>query len=109
VLFFFCIGRDPYNLPVAVFNQDHNDANYSLDYLRAINNYTILQRPVESFEEGILSIKNGKNRALITIGANFSDALIQRSVDGYFAEEKDINMSKVNLYLDMTSELLNNK
>jgi hypothetical protein len=58
-----------------------------------------------SFEEGFESVKNGNERALIAIGANFTDAITQRGLDGYAADEETISMSTVKVYLDMTSEL----
>lgn len=88
---------------MAVFNQEF-EPKLSLDYLKAIDNYTILQKPVQSFEEGMLSVRNGENRALITIGANFTKALTQRGLEGNFVEEMYITMGRVNLYLDMTSK-----
>jgi len=96
---------------VAVFNQEHVPL-FSLDYLRVINNYTIHQNPVHSLDEGMLSVKNGQNRALIVIGENFTESIRRigyNSYYDYYPEDHDMNMSKVNLYLDMTSKSLNMK
>lgn len=39
---------------------------------------------------------------MIAIGANFTQAMIQRGMNGYNIDEETIDMSNVKLYLDMT-------
>jgi len=102
-LFFLCLGRDPYDIPVAIYNGEE-EPRLSLDFLQNINNQTIHQTLYNSFDEGYESVKNGQNSALIAFGANFTDALIQRGIDGSDVDEETIAMSAIKLYLDMTSE-----
>ncbi|CAG2179772.1 unnamed protein product, partial [Oppiella nova] len=107
-LFFLCLGRDPYDIPIAVFNGELVP-KYSTGFLQNINNYTITQKNYDSFESGYESVKNGDNKALIAIGTNFSKALIARAIDGYETDAETIDMSSIKLYLDMTSQFAANK
>ncbi len=97
------MGRDPYDIPVAVFNGEH-EPKLSSDFLQTIDNHTIRQILCNSFEEGFESVKSGKTRALIGIGANFTKAMIERGKDGFYADKEIIDMSAIKLYLDMTSQ-----
>ncbi|CAG2104765.1 unnamed protein product [Medioppia subpectinata] len=107
-LFFLCLGRDPYDIPVAVFNGELKP-KYSTGFLQNIDNYTITQKQYNTFESGYESVKNGDNKALIYIGANFSKALVQRGLQGYETDTETIDMSSIKLYLDMTSQFSANK
>lgn len=80
--------------------------NYSRDFLQAIDNRTIDLRPVHSFDAGYQDVWTGKSRALLTIGANFSKALGQKSLDLLAVDDETIAMSNVNLYLDMSCKCL---
>ncbi len=103
MLFFLCLGRDPYDIPVAVFNGEL-EPKLSSDFLQTIDNHTIRQILYNSFDDGFESVKSGKTRALIAIGANFTKAMIDRGMSGYDADKQTIDMSAIKLYLDMTSE-----
>jgi hypothetical protein len=97
------LGRDPYDIPVAVFNGEL-EPKLSSDFLQTIDNHTIRQILYNSFEDGFESVESGKTRALIAIGANFTKAMIDRGTAGYEADKDTIDMSAVKLYLDMTSQ-----
>lgn len=98
-----CLGRDPYDIPVAIFNGEL-DPRYSVEFLRLIDNQTISQNAFDSFDGAYDSVKNGHNRAMIAIGSNFTKAMVQRGLDGYNTDEETIEMSNIKLYLDTTSE-----
>lgn len=102
-LFFLCLGRDPYDIPVAVFNGEL-EPRYSQDFLLLIDNRTISQTLFGSFDSAFDSVKNGENKALIAIGANFTEAVMERGLQGYEADKETIEMSSIKLYLDMTSQ-----
>ncbi|KAH9393458.1 hypothetical protein TYRP_021797 [Tyrophagus putrescentiae] len=102
-LFFLCLGRPPYDIPVSVYNAEQ-PPQYSRDFLQSIDNRTIDLRPVNSFEAGYQAVWGGESRALITIGSNFSAALYQKSVDLLVVDNETLDMAKVNLYLDMSSQ-----
>ncbi len=100
-LFFLCLGRPPYDIPVSVYNAEQ-PPQYSRDFLQSIDNRTIDLRPVNSFEAGYQAVWGGESRALITIGSNFSAALYQKSVDLLVVDNETLDMARVNLYLDMS-------
>ncbi|XP_054165535.1 ABC transporter G family member 20-like [Oppia nitens] len=110
-LFFLCLGRDPYDIPVAIFNGEPLVArpHYSTLFLQFIDNYTINQNHYNSFDSAYQSVKDGHNKAMIALGTNFSKAMIQRGIHGYDSDPEDIEMSAVKLYLDMTSQFSANK
>ena len=88
---------------MAIFNGELQP-RYSTDFLQLIDNYTISQNIFDSFDNAYESVRSGQNRGMISIGANFTKALIQRGIDGYNIDEETIDMSNIKLYLDMTSE-----
>lgn len=99
-LFFLCLGRDPYDIPVSVFNAEvQGDA---VDFLNQIDPHTIRQIPVSSYEMGYDAVKRGETKALISIGANFTRALIARAIDHEVIDDETINMGMINVSLDMS-------
>ena len=77
ILFCTCIGQHPFDIPVAVFNEEQ-PAYLSAMFLNAIDNKTILQVHHDSYDSAIQAVKNGDAWAALVIGKNFSTALQQR-------------------------------
>lgn len=102
-LFFLCLGRDPYEMPVAVFNGE-SEARYGQQFLELIDKEIIIQKRFQSFDSAVQSVKSGENRALIAIGSNFTAALVRRGVEGLHVDDETVEMSAVRLFLDTTSE-----
>uniref|UniRef100_T1J7J4 ABC transporter domain-containing protein n=1 Tax=Strigamia maritima TaxID=126957 RepID=T1J7J4_STRMM len=101
VTLFLVISSDPYNMPVAVYNED----NYmGTQYLKHINNHTVKQLAVDSLEEGVNLVANGKAVAAIHIWKNFSEALLDRLIGEGNVSENVIQASSLHLRQDTTNQ-----
>uniref|UniRef100_T1J7J3 ABC transporter domain-containing protein n=1 Tax=Strigamia maritima TaxID=126957 RepID=T1J7J3_STRMM len=98
---FLAIGSNPHDIPIAVYNEDHY---MGVQYLHHINNEVVKQLPVDSYEEGMDLVVNGKAYALIHIWKNFSEALIIRfSAPGNVSQDV-LRASTVHLKEDTTDQ-----
>ena len=77
ILFCTCIGQHPFDINVAVYNQEPS-GRYSNWFLSCIDNKTIIQKPYHSFDSAIQAVKDGEAWAALVIGQNFSDSLQMR-------------------------------
>ena len=57
---------------------------------------------VNTYKEGYDSVLLGNSKALISIPANFSKAMMEKSVDAIATDDEVIRMSTIDLYLDMS-------
>ncbi|XP_074601741.1 ABC transporter G family member 20-like [Brevipalpus obovatus] len=108
ILFCICIGADPFDIPVAIYNRE-NPAIFSSKFLDSLDNHTIIQRPFDSLEEALESVKSGQTWAAIEIETNFSDALQNRFLMGAMADSLTIEESRIHVHLDMTNQLVSYK
>jgi hypothetical protein len=74
ILFCTCIGQHPFDITVAVYNQE-SSGQLSQWFLNTIDNRTIIQEPYNSFDSAIAAVKDGKAWAALVIGKNFSSAM----------------------------------
>ncbi len=74
ILFCTCIGQHPFDITVAVYNQE-SSGHLSEWFLNTIDNKTIIQEPYHSFDSAITAVKDGKAWAALVIGKNFSSAM----------------------------------
>lgn len=77
ILFCACIGRDPFDIQVAVFNQE-DPLMLSNMFLDTIDNSTIKLQSFNTLDTALQSVRNGESWAAMTLGKNFSDALHMR-------------------------------
>lgn len=103
ILFCICIGRDPFNIPVAIYNEEAA-GEYSHWFLDKIDNNTITQVNHDSLESALQSVKSGQAWAAMSIGGNFSQALQLRVLMAGSVDNATVDHSNVDMYLDMTSE-----
>ncbi|OQR77411.1 ABC transporter G family member 20-like, partial [Tropilaelaps mercedesae] len=103
VLFCLCIGADPFELPVAIVNQDVHPI-LSQPFLDSISNYTVIQRPYADLDEALASVERGETWGVIHIGHNYSTALQYRFLLGIEADNDTIQESTVDIYMDMTNQ-----
>ncbi|XP_022701989.1 ABC transporter G family member 20-like isoform X5 [Varroa jacobsoni] len=103
VLFCLCIGADPFELPMAIVNQDTHPI-LSQPFLESISNVTIIQRPYADLDEALASVERGETWGVIHIGHNYSTALQYRFLLGIEADNETIEESTVDIYMDMTNQ-----
>lgn len=76
-LFCICIGQDPKNIPVAVYNAE-DPPGLSAEYLSFINPEIVVQVPYDSLEEARQAVVDGKAWAALHFSHNYSASLNQR-------------------------------
>lgn len=103
ILFCLCIGSDPFELQIGVVNLDSHPI-LSVPFLRRLDNTTLSQLHFPDLESAVEAVRSGQTWGVIAIGANFSTALQYRFLLGVDADNKTIDDSSINVYLDMTSE-----
>ncbi|XP_063959857.1 ABC transporter G family member 20-like [Lytechinus pictus] len=104
-LFYLAIGGKPQNLDVAVINNDPDGPfNLSQKFLAQIDDSMINQKPVDSLDEAISDLRNGKYWGVIDIPENYSYYLIQRQVEGISADNATLWGSTVRVTLDATNQ-----
>ncbi|XP_064485038.1 ABC transporter G family member 20-like isoform X3 [Ornithodoros turicata] len=103
ILFCLCIGSDPFDLQIGVVNQDYHPL-LSTPFLQQLDNVTLNQVRYKDLESAIGSVKKGETWGVISIGSNFSTALQYRFLLGVDADNKTIQESSINVYLDMTNQ-----
>ncbi|KAK4337260.1 hypothetical protein RND71_044163 [Anisodus tanguticus] len=101
ILFSLCIGADPFNIPIAVFNQD-SSGNLSQRFLESIDGYTVQQINKPTLPMAIESARNGEAWGAIAFKQNFSSALSERLMMGLSADNHTIDQSNIYIFLDMT-------
>lgn len=102
VLFCLCIGRDPFNLNVAVVNNDNGQLGNI--FLQNVENYTIHQNYFHNYSTGLQSVKDGDCWGLLFIDKNFTEDLIIRFLDPKALDNDTLNGGTIQLNLDMTNE-----
>lgn len=103
VLFCLCIGSDPFELQVAIVNQETHPL-LSVAFLRRLDNTTLSQIPYSNLDAALGAVREGSAWGVIAIGANFSAALHYRFFLGVNADNRTIEDSSINVYLDMTNQ-----
>lgn len=103
ILFCLCIGRDPFDLTIAVVNQE-NPSVMSKFFLEKVDNHTLIQKPFNNLSIAKMSVQDGYNWGVIHIGENFSINLLKRFRAGLEADNETIDGSTIKVYLDMTNQ-----
>jgi len=108
ILFGICIGADPFNLNIAIFNQD-TSGNLPQLFLNSIDNHTVTQVHYSTLPEAIDAVRQGNAWGAIAFKQNFSVALGERQFMSLNAENETIDHSSVYIFLDMTNQLIGYK
>jgi len=108
ILFCLCIGADPFNLSVAIYNKE-SQPDYSSRYLWALDNHTIVKQYHNTTDSALNSVKQGKAWAALLINDNFTQALEERHILGGAVDDSVLDMSKINVHLDMTNQIIGYK
>jgi len=115
ILFCLCIGQEPFNLPVSVFNEELMNLNtseltvssrFSTQFLARISNRSVIQMPYNSQAEALESVRQGKSWAAMVIHDNFTENLKLRLLTNGDIEPDVLDSSSVHLHLDMSNYLI---
>ena len=108
ILFGICIGADPFDIKIAIFNQD-TSGNFPTRFLNSLDNYTVHQVHYPTLPAAINAVRNGEAWGAIAFKQNFSTALAERHLMGMAADNETIDRSSIYVFLDMTNQLIGYK
>lgn len=111
ILFCICIGQEPFNLPVSVFNEEglnnlQNPELYGNQFLSHINNKSVIQVPHTSQDDAMESVRLGRSWAAMIIHDNFTEQLKLRQLTIGDIDAAALETSSVHLHLDMSNYLI---
>ncbi|RWS26667.1 ATP-binding cassette transporter sub-family H 88708-like protein [Leptotrombidium deliense] len=100
ILFCLCIGSDPHDLNVSVYDPDDN---YSHRFLNELSNKTFKFINHPNFESAVDAVRDGDAWVAMTFHENFTDYVNKRLSLFTILTPDDLKNSKVQLYADMTN------
>lgn len=115
ILFCLCIGQEPFNLPVSVYNEElltlntsfmNANATYSYQYLNRIDNRSVIQHHFNNEADAMKSVQLGKSWGALVIRENFTQSLKLRFIDPQSSTAELIDGGNVHLHLDMSNYLI---
>lgn len=115
ILFCLCIGQEPFNLPVSVYNEELLKLNtsimiptetFSFKYLNRIDNRSVIQHNYDNAADALNSVRLGKAWGAVVIGENFTEDLKVRFLDPQSSTADLIDGGNVHLHLDMSNYLI---
>lgn len=114
ILFCLCIGQEPFNLPVSIYNKEALawnstaigvDTTYGYQFLSKISNRSVIQMPYNSSEDALEAVRLGKAWGAMIIPEDFSENIRQR-----FLNPTDnatiLDNGSIHLHLDMSNYLI---
>lgn len=107
ILFCICIGGDPFDIKVAIVNEESPPYLSSI-FIKNLDPYFIEQHNFTDLDEAREEVKRNRLWGVIHIQSNFSDALIAR-LNAHNVGDPDnqtIEESKVLIYADLTDRLI---
>lgn len=119
ILFCLCIGQEPFNLPVSIFNEEAlsfrntnltglegYNSTLSHQFLSKISNRSVIQMPYDTRADAIESVKLGKSWAAMMIHENFSQSLKMRLLMNGQIGDEELEEGTIHLHLDMSNYLI---
>lgn len=115
ILFCLCIGQEPFNLPVSIFNEELANLNttetninetFSYQFLAKINNRSVIQMPYTNQADAMESVRLGKSWAAMVIHDNFTENLKLRLIMQGDIGDDVLDSSSIHLHLDMSNYLI---
>lgn len=109
ILFCICVGNDPFDISVAVVNEETSAstsiAALSTQFLNSIDTHLVKQVNFTNLNTAIDSVKSGKNWGVIHIPENFTLSIHKRFA-GLEGEIDDVTLenSTIKVYPDMTNQ-----
>ena len=96
------IGKDPYNIPAAVYNDDLT-GNLSQIFIDSIDKTYIKINVFEDNKTAYESVVKGKNYLSLGFGQNFSQSFETRLTDMLNTDDIEIENSRIQLHLDFSN------
>lgn len=105
ILFCTCIGRDPKDVRVAVYNAEGPDTGFSKWFLDSIDNETITLVYHDTLESAIDAVKVGDCWAAMEFAANYTKALTERRNKAGDVDNGTLTASEIQVYQDMSNQV----
>lgn len=102
ILFCLCIGGDPFDVPLAVVN-DEVIPQASRFFLDAIDKKTIRQVPFNNLSEAIESVRRGETWGAIHIPDRYTQYLQERLTHPADVMSEKLENATINIYPDLTN------
>lgn len=102
ILFCLCIGGDPFDVPLAVVN-DEVIPNASRFFLDAIDKNAIRQVPFTNLTLAIESVRRGETWGAIHIPDRYTNSLLQRLTSPEDVTNETLASGTINIYPDLTN------
>lgn len=103
ILFCLCIGGEPFDVPVAVVNEESTPRS-SLQFLNGLNKKVIRQIKYDNLTSAIDAVRRGKVWGAIHIPDKYSQHLQSRLIMGEDVTSDTINNGTIKVYPDLTSK-----
>lgn len=108
ILFCICVGNDPFDIPVAVVNEESSAdsiAALSSQFLRSVDHRLVKQVNYSNLDKAIESVKLGQNWGVIHIPENFTISIHKRfaGIEGE-VDDSTLENSTIKVYPDMTNQ-----
>lgn len=104
-LFCICIGQDPKNIPIAIYNAE-DPPGLSAEYLSFLDKNIVVQVPYDSLQDARQAVVDGKAWAAVHFESNYSYSLNQRRLLAGRADNDTIDSSNIKLYMDMSNQVI---
>ncbi|KAG9511160.1 ABC transporter G family member 23, partial [Fragariocoptes setiger] len=108
ILFCLCIGQEPFNLPVAVYNGEgfEDTSLFSVRFLQEIDPHQVIQQRYNSTENALDSVRRGDAWGAIVLDDEFTTSLKMRVFNPENVNDSEISQGSVHLHLDMSNYLI---
>lgn len=103
ILFCLCIGGEPFDVPVAVVN-DEVDARSSKQFLDGLNSKVIRQVRYDNLSSAIQAVRDGSVWGVIHIPDKYTENLQSRMILGEDVTNETISNGTIKVYPDLTSK-----
>nr|XP_046908675.1 ABC transporter G family member 20-like [Dermatophagoides farinae] len=104
LLNFTCLGPDPYDIPVAIYNTDRPPILSGL-FINNLNNNTFRLIEFDNYDEAIQQVQNGFAWALLSFQYNYTRIMQLIASDDNI---DDIRLPQIDLHLDTTNYVITN-
>ncbi|XP_023241752.1 ABC transporter G family member 23-like [Centruroides sculpturatus] len=101
-LFCICVGREPFDLKIAVINNEIGD-HMGKEFLGLLSSKTVKRMEYNSTSAAVEHVKNGKVWAAISVDEDFTECLFERIQLGIAADEEVIECSTITIDMDMSN------
>jgi hypothetical protein len=105
ILFCLCIGGEPFDVPVAVVNEESVPKS-SLQFLNGLNKKVIRQIKYDNLTSAIDAVKKGHVWGAIHIPDKYSENLQSRLIMGEEVTNETLSNGTIRVYPDLTSKFL---